>query len=82
MVGGQAEVVSDEADDGQSDLAQGQVRTAGFRVVRWQVGFGGVGQSEVSAQDVDAGLAQCTGGGVVGESGQAVGATEILHRGH
>ncbi|MER5295267.1 hypothetical protein ABT382_24820 [Streptomyces pharetrae] len=57
MLVGEAEVVADEADNGVPDFSQGQIGVAGFRIVRRQVGFGGVGQSEVGTQDVDAGLA-------------------------
>ncbi|MFI6254364.1 hypothetical protein [Streptomyces sp. NPDC051016] len=72
MLGGESEVVADEADDGVPDFPQGPVGVPGFRIIRRKVGFGGVGQAEVGAQDVDAGLAQGPGGGVVGEAGQGV----------
>ncbi|MFD0507719.1 hypothetical protein ACFQ0G_43100 [Streptomyces chiangmaiensis] len=54
------------------DFPQGQVGVPGFRVARREVGLGGVRQAEVGAQDIDAGLAQVAGGGVVGGAGQGV----------
>ncbi|MCX5443754.1 MULTISPECIES: hypothetical protein [unclassified Streptomyces] len=72
MVEGPTEVVADETDNGVPDLPQGQVGVPSIRVVRRKVGFAGVGQAQVGAQHVDAGLTQIAGGGVVGEAGQSM----------
>lgn len=73
---GHAEVVADDPNDGVPNLPQGQVGVPGVRVVRWEVGFRGVGQAQVGTQYVDAGLAQVAGGCVVGESGEGMHAAE------
>ncbi|MEV8396707.1 hypothetical protein [Streptomyces niveus] len=61
-------VVTDEAQDGVPDCAEGQVAVVFLLKGGVVAGVGGVGELEVGAQDVDAGLAQALVGGVVGSS--------------
>lgn len=70
-------VVADEAQDRVADLAEGQVAVVFLSVGGVTAGVGGEGQLEVSAQDVDAGLAEAVVGGVVGEASQGVNAAEL-----
>ncbi|WP_261992344.1 hypothetical protein [Streptomyces sp. MS191] len=71
-----AVVVTDEAQDGVADLAEGEVAVVFLQVGGVGAGVGGEGELEVGAQDVDAGLAEAVVGCVVGEAGEGVDAAE------
>ncbi|MFJ3099588.1 hypothetical protein, partial [Streptomyces hydrogenans] len=73
-------VVCDEAQDRVPDFPQGQVAVMFFLVGGIAAGVGGEGELEVSAQNVDAGLAQAVVGSVVGEACQGVDTSETDRR--
>ncbi|MEU1777008.1 hypothetical protein ABZ601_31450 [Streptomyces sp. NPDC012842] len=74
-------VGADEAQDRVPHLTKGQVAVVLLLASGVVAGVGGEGKLKVGAQDVDAGLAQVVVGGVVGETGQCVNATEPDGRG-
>ncbi|MGW2112377.1 hypothetical protein [Streptomyces sp. NPDC001948] len=69
-------MIADEAQDGVSDLAEGEVVVVLLQVGETLAGVGAIAEPEVGAQDVDAGLAKAVVGGVVCQAGERVDAAK------
>ncbi|MGW2749120.1 hypothetical protein [Streptomyces sp. NPDC001450] len=69
-------MVADDAQNRVSHLAEGQIAVMFLLMGGVVAGVESEGQLEIGAQNVDTGLPQVVVGGVVGESGQGVDASE------